>query len=51
MCIKFKYISKIYNKKYDLKFKTIFPPSFDGIYINKKRYFKDSKLNSLLFVA
>lgn len=29
------YISKIYNKKYNLKFKTIFPPSYDGILINK----------------
>ncbi len=39
-----KYISKIYNKKYDLKFKTIFPPSFDGMYISKKKYFKNSKI-------
>lgn len=39
-----KYISKIYNKKYNLKFKTIFPPSFDGVFINKKKYFVNSKI-------
>lgn len=37
------YISKIYNKKYNLKFKTIFPPSFDGIVIPKKKSLKNSK--------
>ncbi len=39
-----KYISKMYNKKYNLKFKTIFPPSFDGISINKRKYLKNSKI-------
>ncbi len=39
-----KYISKIYNKKYDLKFKTIFPPSFDGIFVNKRKYLENSKI-------
>lgn len=39
-----KYISKIYNKKYDLKFKTIFPPSFDGMSIYKKKNLENSKI-------
>ncbi len=39
-----KFISKIYNKKFNLKFKTIFPPSFDGISIYKRKYFKNSKI-------
>ena len=30
------YISKIYNKKYNLKFKTIFPPAFDGNLTSRK---------------
>tara|TARA_B100000287_G_scaffold431059_1_gene487566 strand:+ start:483 stop:1574 length:1092 start_codon:yes stop_codon:yes gene_type:complete len=35
------YISKKYNKKYKLKFKTIFPPSFQGKIFNTKKKFKN----------
>ena len=33
-----------YNKTYNLKFKTIFPPSFDGTFINKKKFYENSKI-------
>jgi len=38
------YISRIYNRKYNLKFKTIFPPSFDSLSVNKKKKLKNSRI-------
>ena len=38
------YISKKFNEKYKLKFKTIFPPSFDGKFKVKKRNHNKSKI-------
>ena len=39
-----KYISNRYNKKYNLKFKTIFPPSFLNIKYNKRKYIINKKV-------
>ena len=39
-----KYISNQYNKKYSLKFKTIFPPSFSNIKYNKRKYIVNKKI-------
>ena len=39
-----KYISNQYNKKYTLKFKTIFPPSFSNIKYNKRNYIANKKV-------
>ena len=39
-----RYISKKYKKKYNLKFKTIFPPSFDGTFVNKRKSYENSKI-------
>ena len=45
MCIaNSNYISKKYNEKYKLKFKTIFPPSFDGKINIKKKNNVSSKI-------
>ena len=45
MCIaNSNYISKKYNEKYKLKFKTIFPPSFDGKINFKKKNNANSKI-------
>ncbi len=38
------YISKVYNQKYSLKFKTIFPPSFDGNFFKKKQSLHNTKI-------
>jgi glycosyltransferase involved in cell wall biosynthesis len=34
------FISREYNKRYNLNFKTIFPPSYDGFSLKKKNIFK-----------
>ena len=39
-----KYISNQYNKKYSLKFKTIFPPSFSNIKYNQRKYIINKKV-------
>ncbi len=40
-----KYISKVYNKKYNLNFKTIYPPSFTKTIKYKKKIKIEKKLN------
>ena len=39
-----KFVSNQYNKKYGLKFKTIFPPSFSKIKYNKRKYIINKKV-------